>query len=319
MTIDNDGETLTRRCVVDINGDLLVGNNGYIYRANSNPEAWVYDADENTAQFIAAAGGSRNVVFTATDELITFTVDDVECDIYNNQVTPTPQEWVDTVVSRFYAYSRNTGTAAYGLPLVLLAMKSGNIKCAGVTVKNVMLGGELQDVIAPLFGTRAYNPLQDGYSGSLKAIIGNQYQKGMGSLLYDDNWYEQNVLGLTTDDIVSVGEYDYNNNEPGNSIEIPQNVELTLPSYVPKVIVNTNPTTGPLNEVGLYSSVEAQDVMSDIVLVSQDGNVTFVENNDEWNIVQNSNNIGTCTAEEASISLTTSNTSQITSVLYNPA
>ena len=271
-------------------------------------------------QIVEASGSEDSVSIgcTVADGVYTIKYGFNTYVLEEDSLTPEVAEWVDTVVSRFYAYGRNTATAAYGLPLVLLAMKSGNIKCAGVTVKNVMLGGELQDVIAPLFGTRAYNPLQDGYSGSLKAIIGNQYQKGMRSLLYDDNWYEQNVLGLTTDDIESVGEYDYNNNEPGNSIEIPQNIELTLPSYVPKVIVNTNPTTGLLNEVTLYSSVEAQDVMSDIVLVSQDGNVTFVENNDEWNMVQNSNNIGTCTAEDASISLTTSNTSQITSVLYDP-
>ena len=95
MTIDNDGEPLTRRCVVDINGNLLTGNNGYIFRSNPDPEAWLYHADEFTAQFIAAAGGSRTVVFNATEELVTFTIDDVECEIYNDVITPVPQKWVN--------------------------------------------------------------------------------------------------------------------------------------------------------------------------------------------------------------------------------
>lgn len=237
-----------------------------------------------------------------------------------DSLTPEVAEWVDSVVSRFNAFSYNTGTLAYKKPLVLLRMKSGANKCAGITLKNALIGGVTRDVICPLFKNSDSNGLADSTLGSLKAIVGNQYHLGMASLLYDDSDYETNVLGLSADSIISVGEYDYDGNEPNSSIDVPANIELTLPEYHAEVYVTLRSAPAALNALRINPSVNAQDILDDVVLKCTDGDFTFTLVEDTtWNIKQGSDVAGTCDAENANISIETESEDVVTAVEYNPA
>lgn len=237
-----------------------------------------------------------------------------------DSLTPEVAEWVDSVVSRFNAFSYNTGTLAYKKPLVLLRMKSGANKCAGITLKNALIGGETRDVVCPLFKNSDSNAMAERTLGSLKAIVGDQYHLGITSLLYDDSDYETNVLGLSADSIISVGEFDYHGNKPSDSIDVPANIELTLPEYHSRVYVAMNSEPAALNALSLYPSVNTQDILDDVVLKCTDGDFTFTLVEDTtWNIKQGSDVVGTCDAENANISIETESEDVVTAVEYNPA
>ena len=237
-----------------------------------------------------------------------------------DSLTPEVSEWVDSVISRFNAFSFNTATVAWRHPLVLLRMKSGANKCAGITLKNALIGGETRDVICPLFKNSTSNALAESTLGSLKAIVGDQYHFGLAALLYDDSDFEKNVLGLSADSIISVGEYDYDGAEPGTSVEVPANIELTLPEYHAEVYVTLDSAPAALSALRMYPSVNAQDILGDVVLKCTDGDFTFTLVEDTtWNIKQGSDVAGTCDAEDSSISIESESEDVVTAVEYNPA
>lgn len=307
----------------------LVTADGNVVQTHSNGADEVYlkstegivSVENDTSSVIAASG--LPVVHVGGDYddgayTINYGFNDYVID--QSTITPEVAEWVDTVVSRFNAFSYNTGTLAYKKPLVLLRMKSGANKCAGITLKNALIGEVTRDVICPLFENSNSNALADSTLGALKAIVGNQYQSGIASLLYDDSDFETNVLGLSADSIISVGEYDYDGAEPSSSIDVPANIELTLPEYHSEVYVAMNSEPAALNALSLYPSVNTQDILDDVVLKCTDGDFTFTLVEDTtWNIKQGSDVVGTCDAENANITIETESEDVVTAVEYNPA
>lgn len=320
MTIDNDGETLTRRCVVDINGNLLVGNNSYICRVSANPEEWLVD-NTNTAALIAAAGGSRAVTFEQSQDWTTFTIDGVKCEVYEDNITPTPQA---VPVKEFFARNYNTDSRFYKKAVKMVKFGNGSMAFQVVRITNFeqVMVAPTDVIYAPVYIDNEDIPLEEVVIGDAKLSLFNNNRVGYLDLIDEssDSGFFVNAMNLGVGSIYVVAEYDADGTTLSDyDIDLPAGVELESLTFEQTLILGVyDELPQALNAIEkLFCNVNFDDIsILDVVLESAAGNVTL--NND--NLIQNDSNIGTYAKYTAGFcyNLTSENTSQITAVTYNP-